>query len=223
MLVFDDGRIRVHKLSLGPLKTNCYLIQRGKLEFVIDPSGDPEVLLKYITEEGIKPSALILTHGHFDHFGAAAALEERFGSLEVFVPELDIPTLKKANSFSILIAKKSIKVPANLRSIDAQGSQIEQFGLKMTATPGHTPGSVVYFDPASQVLFTGDTILHHKIAIHALPFFEDRTVLQRSLALIRREFPKDALIFPGHGKLSRLEVELRYNKKVATLLEEVSE
>ena len=74
--------MRIEKFSVGILGTNCYLaVNEETLETVIvDPGACPKKLLSYIAEENLKPAAILLTHGHFDHIWGAQKLRELSGA-----------------------------------------------------------------------------------------------------------------------------------------------
>ena len=73
------SKLKVNQYVVGPVSTNCYFAvnQESKEAIVIDPGASAEVLMHRMIEEGITVSAILLTHGHFDHAGAAAELAKK--------------------------------------------------------------------------------------------------------------------------------------------------
>ena len=80
--------LEVFALPLGPLQANCFVVVRGQTGLVIDPGDEAGVIIKAFTEFGFAPAAVLVTHGHFDHFGGVAPLSRHF-DIPVYVGELD--------------------------------------------------------------------------------------------------------------------------------------
>ena len=135
---------------------------------IVDPGPESrmETLLEGLTEE---PRALLLTHIHLDHAGAAGALVERFPGLEVWVhakgaPHLVDPARLLASAQRIYgdrmgpLWGRVVPVPErNLRVLDG-GETIEVAGraLAVEYTPGHASHHVVYFDDSDGTAYVGD-------------------------------------------------------------------
>ena len=69
--------MQIQKITTGILGTNTFIVESDETSIIIDPADCPQGLVKYL-EENIKPSAILLTHGHFDHISGARALSEHF-------------------------------------------------------------------------------------------------------------------------------------------------
>jgi glyoxylase-like metal-dependent hydrolase (beta-lactamase superfamily II) len=135
---------------------------------IVDPGPESrmETLLEAVSQE---PRALLLTHIHLDHAGAAGALVERFPELEVWVhakgaPHLVDPTRLLASAARIYgdrlgpLWGRVIPVPErNLRVLDG-GETIRVAGrdLAVAYTPGHASHHVVYFDESDGTAYVGD-------------------------------------------------------------------
>ena len=70
----------VHMLTLGPLQANCFVLVRGQHALAIDPGDEADVVISVFTQLGVAPAAVLVTHGHFDHCGAVAAVARHFGA-----------------------------------------------------------------------------------------------------------------------------------------------
>ena len=86
---------------------------------------------------------------------------------------------------------------------------LDNFSIQVISTPGHTWGSVSFL--IDDCLFTGDTLFKGNIGRVDLPGGEELT-LQKSLKIISK-FPIHTKIYPGHGAVSTIEKELKYNKR----------
>jgi glyoxylase-like metal-dependent hydrolase (beta-lactamase superfamily II) len=148
-------------------------------EFVLVDAGMPknaDEIIEMIAEhfgEHARPSAIVLTHGHFDHVGSLVGLLEKW-RVPVYAHELEIPYLNGKKDYppgdpsvdSGLVAKMSPMFPNHGINI---GEQVEAFpqdgsipympGWKWIHTPGHTPGHVSFFREQDRALIVGDAFV----------------------------------------------------------------
>lgn len=132
---------------------------------VVDPGPEPCIETLLAGLEGRPPKALLLTHVHLDHAGAAGALVRRFENLPVYVHERGAPHLADPSKLIASAARlygdemaplwgEIVPVPErNLRVLEG-GEEVE--GFRVAYTPGHAGHHVSYFDPASGDAFVGD-------------------------------------------------------------------
>ena len=77
--------------ALGPIMTNCYFaVDDENNTAIIDPAANPAKIIKIIEEQGLRPVAVLLTHGHFDHIGGAKGIKEKYPevkTLPCFLPQ----------------------------------------------------------------------------------------------------------------------------------------
>lgn len=195
-------------LDVGELETNCYLFfeEAGRRCLVIDPGAEAEKILALIAEEKLLPQAIVLTHAHPDHLGAAPAVAGRF-RIPLWVHEADEKMMRSPAGRG-LAAMFGIEPPAAGRLL-AGGERLALGGLelKVVHSPGHSPGSIL-LDGAG-LLFTGDTLFKGDVGRTDLPGGSEEA-LRGSLDRIR-EFPPATVILPGHGPASVLERELLDN------------
>lgn len=200
--------MEIRRLTVGILETNCYLVWKKKEEAVlIDPGGEIKKIEALLESCGAAPCAILLTHGHFDHFGAAKGLADRFG-IPVAIGEKDAEKLTDGRKNLSSLMGLSVKEVEPDR-LAREGDVIEAGGLSFSvlSTPGHSSGSVVY--RCGDVLFTGDTLFAGSIGRTDFPD-SDPVAMRESLRKLA-SVTGDLRICPGHGPETTLEAEKSTN------------
>ncbi len=219
--------------------TNCYVIAPavGEECLVVDPGvGVVDQLAEVLAEHRLKPAAVLLTHGHFDHvysvtpvcggYGVAAHLHgaDRYrlaDPLGAVDPQLQAMF---AAQFGPVTAWAEPEEVVEL----ADGMVLELAGLRLTVShaPGHTEGSVMFAfaqaaegtaaapgsDPArsGSTLVSGDVLFAGSIGRTDLPG-GDHAAMLRSLRERVLPLPDDMLVLPGHGPATTIAQERRHN------------
>lgn len=196
-------------LDVGELETNCYLFydETGRPCLVIDPGAEAERIAALIEAERLLPQAVVLTHGHPDHAGAAAALMARY-RVPLWMHAADEEAMH-SESGRDLAAMFGVKpLPAAGRRL-ADGDRVAAGRLELAVihSPGHSPGSILLHGDG--LLFSGDTLFQGDVGRTDLPGGSEEE-LRRSLERIRG-LPPATVVLPGHGPGSVLERELKEN------------
>lgn len=198
--------IEVRGVTVGPVQENSYLVRRPGAEtaVIIDPGDEPERLLAVATEMGIdKLEAILLTHTHFDHVGAVAAIS-RATQAPVYVPELERDVLANINDYVSLPGFGPFESYEAEHTV-AGGEELHLAGLTFDVifTPGHSPGHVTYAVRDEEALLSGDVLFEGSVGRVDLPGGDWPTLLASIETLLDR-YPSETAVYPGHMGVTTL-------------------
>lgn len=200
----------IEKLSVGPLMANCFIIgcPDTKEAAVIDPGGDVDQILMTLAKHQLKVTAIINTHGHFDHVAGNRKLKDATGA-EIMIHPEDGPMLaqlsRSAGSFG-LQADNSPEPDRLLQDGDA--IDVGSLQLKVLHTPGHTPGGISLF--TSGHVFVGDALFAGSIGRTDFPGGDFDTLI-RSIHTQLFTLDGNVVVYTGHGPETTIEQEKRFN------------
>lgn len=203
----------IKSLVLGPVSANCYIVvDELSLEgAVIDPGDYTPLLEREIEKSGVKTLKYILcTHGHFDHIDGVSRLKEKHPEAKVGVGAEDAGAL----SSHLVSLASYFGVDFHPCYADVAFSHGDTFSLgesefKVIASPGHTPGGVLYYCEKEGILFTGDTLFCGSIGRTDMPGGDCMTLINTLRKF--RDFPEDTKVYSGHGESTDIRRELKYN------------
>ena len=213
--------LRVEQLSLGPIGTNCYIVRansHASEAVVVDPSGDvPELRLR-LAKLGTRCTAILVTHGHWDHLVGVADLAEGVDA-PVYMAEGERELLENPGRFTPPTISLRPHTPdvllAGGESIDAAGIEFD-----VLSVPGHSPAHLAFH--ADGCLFSGDVLFAGSVGRTDLPGADWDTLLASIRSLVEA-FRPDTIVYPGHGPATTLGEELARNPFLAELREERTE
>jgi len=198
----------VERIVCGPLETNCWLVgdDEGGPLVVIDPAGDAEKVAARIAERDV--GCVVLTHGHFDHLGAADEIRDLTGA-PLLVHEADAAAIVSPEGSGGTLFGFDHRTAAPDRTL-ADGDRIDsgELTLEVVHTPGHTPGSICLLGEGH--LFSGDTLFSGSVGRTDFPGGDARA-LRRSIGERLTPLPDETVVHPGHGPDTTIARERRVN------------
>lgn len=206
------SEIRIKSLTLGLVQTNCYMVyhEETKRAAIIDPGDCADEIIAYCENLELKPEAILLTHGHFDHMMAAEAVKEKFG-LKIYACEKEMEVLSDPRK-NLMMDYYESDYTLKPDVLVKEGDQLEVAGFvwKVMETPGHTAGCCCYHIPSENVLFSGDTLFRDSYGRVDLPT-GDAMAMFASVKRIVKEIPEDTIVYPGHSGVTTIEYEKKHN------------
>jgi len=216
----------VERLIVGPMDTNCYVYSNGKKECVIiDPGGDEDRIIASVNMLKMIPSAILLTHGHFDHTAAAGRLREHYKkdsiTLKIAIHRADRKYLGRnaRRAYQETLSQLGLS-SGDLEGLFSplpepdvfleEGGKVLGTGLVVLETPGHTKGSICLYSEKDSLLFSGDSLFFMGVGRTDLPGSNEKSLLEaiRTKLLI---LPPETRVFPGHGLDTTIEREIKGN------------
>lgn len=195
--------MKVKLLRVGPIGTNCYILEddQTNLAAVIDPGDEPELIQEALEKEGVEVRYLLLTHGHYDHTTAVPALHRVYPQADIYIHQAD------ANGAGSTLFPLAGEVDDLKLYDEGDVIRLGDHEIQVLHTPGHSPGSVTL--KVEDVLFTGDTLFAGSCGRTDLRggSYEQIMVSLKRLGELEGDFH----VCPGHDRTSTLEQERRYN------------
>ncbi len=200
--------MKIYEFPLGALQTNCYILEgEDKKAVVIDPASSAEVLT-FLKGKELMLGAIILTHGHFDHFAGVPELKRQTGC-EIIGAKGDEDMFRSAaKSWAAFMPHIPFEPVYPDRGF-GDGDEFSACGISFRAmgTAGHTAGSCLLF--CEDVIFAGDTIFCGSIG-RTDGYSASGAEMRRSLDKIAA-LEGDYRIYSGHGDHTTLSFEKDYN------------
>lgn len=213
----EQPKLQIRVIPVTPLQQNCSLIwnEATKNAALIDPGGDIDRLFGALEHFGLTLTRIWLTHGHFDHAGAAAELRERTG-VAVEGPHRD------DQYWLDLIEEGAQRYGVGgLRNVtpdryfdDGEILDFEGVRFDVSHTPGHTPGHVVIHNAELKIAFVGDVLFAGSIGRTDFPRGNHEQLIQ---SITSKLWPlgEEIAFVPGHGPTSTFGRERQSNAFVA--------
>ncbi len=208
--------LKIAGVVLGMAETNCYIIYREKGTdekpgkcVIVDPADNAPFIIKKCREMCLRPEAILLTHGHFDHILAAEDIRRTFHA-PVCAGEKEAALLAEPSMNLTGMTGESMALEPDRLLRDGETLHLADADWRVIFTPGHTEGSVCYYDEADAVLISGDTLFCESVGRTDLPTGSQEklfvSVSEKLFAL-----PDNTEVYPGHGEGTTIGHEKEYN------------
>jgi glyoxylase-like metal-dependent hydrolase (beta-lactamase superfamily II) len=223
----------------GPWATNCYVVatEPGAECVVVDPGKDAAAGVdQVVREHGLKPVAVLVSHGHVDHMWCVAPVAGTYDATAYVHPDdrhlLSNPLagMSRETAGMLLGGQYEFAEPDDVAEV-GDGATIELAGLSFVVdhAPGHTPGSITFRTPydevattgVSELMFSGDLLFAGSIGRTDLPG-GDHAQMLRSLTEKVLPLADDIVVLPGHGEQTSIGRERATNPFLLELLRQDS-
>ena len=206
-------KLMLRKAVLGMVGTNVYFVRNtetGEM-FIVDPASDPDRISEMIRKMDGKLTAILLTHGHFDHILAVPSLVSTY-HVPVYACRQEAGLLMDpaANLSGTMGRSLSVSFEPDHYLDDNEEFTCAGFHIKMLHTPGHTEGSCCYYIPDENILFSGDTLFCGSVGRTDFPGGSMAKIID-SLHRLVDDLPENTAVYPGHDSATTIGDEKRYN------------
>jgi hydroxyacylglutathione hydrolase len=207
--------LAVNRYELGPIGTNCYVVRahdRAHEAVVVDPGADAPRILEELAALQTTCAAILITHGHWDHLGGVAELAQATGA-PVYMADDERLLLEDVNSFT----PPGVELQPYSPDVALQGDEVlEVAGMSFETlrVPGHSPAHLAYHTEGA--VFSGDLLFAGSVGRTDLPGADWDTLVESIRSLADR-YPRDTIVYSGHGPETTIGAELDRNPFLAEL------
>ena len=207
--------LAVNRDELGPIGTNCYVVRahdRAHEAVVVDPGADAPRILEELAALESTCAAILITHGHWDHLGGVAELAQATGA-PVYMADDERLLLEDVNSFT----PPGVELQPYSPDVALQGDEVlELAGMSFETlrVPGHSPAHLAYHTEGA--VFSGDLLFAGSVGRTDLPGADWDTLVE-SIRTLADRYPRDTIVYSGHGPETTIGAELERNPFLAEL------
>lgn len=209
--------MQIYKLEVGMYQANCYAVvdEVSRNALVVDPGDEPAKIDLWLKQLQAKPEAIFVTHGHFDHLGAAAPLAAKwqvpiYTSLDelVYMEDRHHPLMEMTAE---VLDEFLAAAPQYVRGL-CHGDVLQAAGCswQVMEVPGHSDHSLCLYEAMEGALFSGDTLFAGSVGRTDLYNGSSR-VLVREIHRQLLCLPGLVKVYSGHGPVTTIERESRLN------------
>lgn len=207
--------IQIHSFTFNPIQENMYLLfDESKDCVIIDPGcyDDTErtILSEFIAQNGLKPVKLLNTHCHLDHIFGNGYVAKKY-NLKL---EFNKNDMRVFDAFQLTCDLYGMSCdPSPQPSVFLEEGDVIEFGnskLEILFTPGHSPGSITFYNREEKFMIAGDVLFNGSIGRTDLPGGDHETLINN---IKTKLFPlgDDFKVYSGHGPVTTIGFEKKHN------------
>ena len=208
------AELEIQYRVLGMIGTNVYFLinKETKETILVDPADNAPYIEEQFRLRGLKPAAILLTHGHFDHIFAVNDLKKAWPDVKVYAYIDEKPLMEDSWANRSAAWASAYTTTADVWVKDNEMLHIAGFDIQVLHTPGHTAGSCCYYFEEQGVLISGDTLFLESYGRTDLQTGSEAAIFRSVARLL--ELPEDVYVYPGHMDMTSIGHERTYNPAV---------
>ncbi len=215
--------LKLHLFTFNPFQENTYLLWDNdtKDTAIIDPgcctTAEQEDLVSFIAQYELKPGRILNTHAHIDHILGNAFVHEKY-KIPIFLHEEDLPVMHSLSEVSRMYGIPATPSPnPDVVMKDGDCINVGRYEFKVLFVPGHSPGSVAFYNSKNNILISGDVLFLESIGRTDLPGGNYYT-LMNSIQKKILSLPDNVIVYAGHGPSTNIGHERRHNPFILEFL-----
>lgn len=195
--------LQLRSFTFNPFQENTYILFNENKEcWIIDPGmfdeREQKVLTEYIDQHNLLPQAIINTHAHIDHILGIDFVAQRY-NIPFYLHEAELPILNNATNTARMFgfAYDGVKTAAQFIS-EHENLKLGSDELEVRFVPGHSPGSIAFYNAKENWVISGDTLFHGSIGRTDLLMGNHETLIN-SIKTHLLSLPDETIVYSGHG------------------------
>ncbi|MBS1644717.1 MAG: MBL fold metallo-hydrolase [Bacteroidetes bacterium] len=195
--------LHLHRATFNAFSENTYILYNEHREcWIIDPgmydAQEKQLLRSFLDQQGLQPQGILNTHAHIDHIFGVQYLIDTY-NIPFALHPLEAPILAGAKGAALLFGFSIPSIPIATQQLQENTELIlGNDRLELRLAPGHSPGSIIFYNPEAGWAIGGDVIFASSIGRTDLPGGHHETLIQ-SIHEQVLSLPDDTIIYPGHG------------------------
>lgn len=207
--------LNIHFFTFNAFQENTYIISNHKKEcWIVDPGmyeqRETNEFISFIEKNQLIPQAVINTHAHLDHIFGVQAVVDKY-AIPFGIHEKELPILKRGADTAAMFGLQFKDLPtANFFIEDGKKMKLGDDEIMVFLTPGHSPGSVSFYNAEGNWVIAGDVLFNGSIGRTDLPGGNFDTLIE-SIRTHLFTLPDNTIVLSGHGPATTIGDEKKHN------------
>lgn len=206
--------MRLWRFVCNPYAENTYVVAVGERAWVIDPgfytAAEQRRFFELVEAEGLVVEAIYLTHAHIDHILGVKWLRDLTGAPLYYTQQEEVVWSHAPVWASMMGLSYVPSSSADAWLVPNRALLLGTEAVEVLFVPGHSPGHVAYYFPASKEVISGDVLFRGSIGNYQLPL-ADYDTLMHSLRHVLLPLGDEVVVWPGHGEKTTIGQEKQTN------------